>query len=173
MGTAKKVATGVFANPIFYSKTPCFIGFTIAFTSFVACSLVHFCISFMNGQIKSFILWIICLTLFILHQCLEKIAKVRIELLDNYLDPLLIMPILLPLITWERRFLRNEWDYKLPLTHVLGYVIIISALAEIILPKLTKNMIADPLDVLFYSIGAGIYLLTQLPVKTGITKVQN
>lgn len=45
------------------------------------------------------------LLLVLLHQSLEKLLEIRIPVIDNYLDPLLLMPILLHLMLWERRIL--------------------------------------------------------------------
>lgn len=122
---------------------------------------------------KPYILFILCLTIFFLHQFVQKIAKVKIALLDSYLDPLLAMPVLLHLITIERRILTKNPKYKLTLFYIILYVVIVSVLAEIVFPIFTPKLISDPFDVVFYAIGAGFYALTQRPLKTGIPEFRN
>ena len=106
----------------------------------------------MRGQRNTDILFIFCSFLFIVHQYLERIAKIQIGALDNYLDPLLMMPILLWLVTFERRMIHKQPGYKLPATHMFGFVILVSFLAELVFPLFTKELIADPWDVCLYVI---------------------
>jgi len=115
----------------------------------------------MTGLRKIDVLFIFCSILFIVHQYLQKIAKVQISALDNYLDPLLMMPILLWLVALERRIIYRRPDYRLPAIHIVGFVILVSILAEIVFPLLTHEFIADPWDVGFYIIGGFAYALAQ------------
>lgn len=115
----------------------------------------------MRGRRNTNILFITCSLLFIGHQYLERIAEVRIAVLDNYLDPLLVMPILLWLVTYERRLIHKRPDYKLPVLHTLGFVILVAFLAEIVFPLFTNELIADPWDVGLYIIGGLVYTLAQ------------
>lgn len=127
----------------------------------------------MSTRRKSYILFTLCLTVFFLHQFVQKIAKVKIALLDSYLDPLLAMPVLLHLITIERRILTKNPKYKLPLFYIILYVVIVSVLAEMVFPIFTPKLISDPFDVVLYAIGASFYALTQRPLKTGIPEFRN
>lgn len=120
------------------------------------------------------VLFLGCSALFLAHQYLERIAKVRVKVLDNYLDPLLMMPILLYLVTFERRIILRRPDYRLPAMHVAGYVVLVSILAELILPLFNDKLIADPWDVCLYVLGGLIYVLVQAkqrPLKAGRSKI--
>lgn len=98
-------------------------------------------------------------TVFLLHQFVEKYLSIRISLLDNYLDPLLFMPILLSLVLWERRWwLKSNRNYVLPITHVWGYCLITIILAEILFPKLNPSFKADWIDSILYVIGSMIFI---------------
>src|SRR5690606_13829214 len=121
----------------------------------------------MRGQRNTDILFIFCSFLFIVHQYLERIAKIQIGVLDNYLDPLLMMPILLWLVTFERRMIHKQPGYKLPATHMFGFVILVSFLAELVFPLFTKELIADPWDVCLYVIGGLAYALVQETERLG------
>lgn len=104
------------------------------------------------------ILFVLCCSLFVGHQFLQKVAGRHIPLLDNYLDPLLLMPVLLHLVTWERRVLYKDKSYKLPLTHIVAYLVSVSFIAEVVFPIFHRSHIADPLDLGFYILGASCYL---------------
>ena len=121
----------------------------------------------MRGRRNTDILFIFCSFLFIGHQYLERIAKIQIGILDNYLDPLLVMPILLWLVTFERRMIHKRPDYKLPVLHIFGFVILVSFLAELVFPLFTKELIADPWDVGLYVIGGLAYALVQQTENLG------
>lgn len=108
-------------------------------------------------------LFYVCIVLFGIHQFLEKGMQVRIPLLDNYLDPLLFMPILLHLITAERRFFTKNHTYRLPLLIVIVYVGIASILAELVFPVFNPKLVGDPIDVCLYVLGAGFYVQAQGP----------
>ena len=121
----------------------------------------------MRGRRNTNILFIICSFLFIGHQYLERIAKIQIAVLDNYLDPLLVMPILLWLVTYERRVIHRRPDYKLPVLHILGFVVLVAFLAEMIFPLFTDKLISDPWDAGLYVIGGLVYALAQATERPG------
>lgn len=121
----------------------------------------------MSGRRNTNILFIFCSFLFIGHQYLERIAEMQIAVLDNYLDPLLVMPILLWLVTYERRLIHRRPDYKLPVLHILGFVVLVAFLAELVFPLFTDKLIADPWDVGFYVIGGLVYTLAQATQRPG------
>ncbi len=118
----------------------------------------------MNLRRKSDILFILCLLIFLVHQFIERIVKVEVAVLDNYLDPLLAMPIILHLITLERRILTRNPGYRMPLVHIILYFIIVSVIVEIVFPMFNPKLIGDPIDVVLYAIGSGFYIMA-LPLK--------
>src|SRR5690606_31750794 len=109
------------------------------------------------GQ-KSAILFTICAFLFILHQYLQKIAGISLSLADSYLDPLLCMPILLHLIVLERKLFHRRTEYTLSLSHIVGYVLLVSILCELVLPICNEQMTAAPWDIACYALGGFIYV---------------
>lgn len=111
----------------------------------------------MKRGYRTTILFIISFLAFLVHQYLQKIADVHYPFIDSFLDPLLFLPILLPLIVWERRLIRHVPTYSMPWSHVLGYIILISILCEIVLPIWNKRMTSDIIDVLFYAVGGFVY----------------
>lgn len=117
----------------------------------------------MNAQCKSVILFAVCALLFLLHQYVEKILKLSLPMIDSYLDPLLFMPMLLTLITWERQLMYKNRLYTLSLMHIFGYLLLVSFLCEVVLPMWTERMTADVWDVLFYALGTILYLAVIVP----------
>lgn len=117
----------------------------------------------MNAQCKSVILFAVCALLFLLHQYVEKILKLSLPMIDSYLDPLLFMPMLLTLITWERQLMYKNRLYHLPWTHIFGYFLLVSVLCEILFPMWTDRMTADIWDVLLYALGTILYLAVTVP----------
>lgn len=117
-------------------------------------------------QNKANILFAVCSFSFLAHQCLQKIAKIEIPVLDNYLDPLLLMPVLLHLAVIERRILLNRPAYQLSLTHITGYFVLVAVVAEIIFPLLNARFVADILDIFFYALGGIVYSIIHLSRTT-------
>lgn len=117
----------------------------------------------MSAPRRSDLLFGVCIILFLLHQYVQKIARLSFPMIDSYLDPLLFMPILLTLITWERRLFYKNRLYHLPWTHIFGYLLLVSVLCEVVLPMWTERMTADVWDVLFYALGTILYLAVIVP----------
>src|SRR5690606_35085535 len=79
--------------------------------------------------------FIILFLLFSGHQIAQKLLELKHVLLDSYLDPLLLMPLLLHLVLWERRYLFNKGQsYTLPLKDIIILLVIVSVLSEYALP---------------------------------------
>ncbi|TJZ61057.1 hypothetical protein FAZ15_07545 [Sphingobacterium olei] len=78
---------------------------------------------------------------------------VSIPIAHNYLDPLLIMPILFQTVTWEHQYIRGEKDFYLPWSYLLGYFLLVSILAEVVFPTINRQLIGDPWDVVCYAVG--------------------
>ncbi|WP_181151268.1 hypothetical protein [Sphingobacterium gobiense] len=109
---------------------------------------------------KLTLLFTVSSVLFLMHQYVQKIAKVSLPMIDSYLDPTLFMPIVLPLIGWERQLIYKNPGYTIPSSHVFGCFLLVSVLFEIVLPLWNERMTADVWDVPFYALGALIYTIT-------------
>lgn len=103
------------------------------------------------------LLFFVCSIVFLLHQYGQKQQGLIVPLLDSYLDPLLCLPIVLHLMTWEHRFVYRRRQYVMPRITILGYLVLLSLLWEFILPHWNEKMTADPWDVLCYALGAFLY----------------
>ncbi len=102
----------------------------------------------------------IFMIIFLIHQITQKVLGISFPLLDNYLDPLLFMPIILNFILWERRYLfKKGSDYTLPIPHVLILWICLSILTEYFFPRWNSGFTADILDVCCYGLGTLFFLL--------------
>ncbi|MCM5530239.1 hypothetical protein [Parasegetibacter sp. NRK P23] len=101
-------------------------------------------------------LTIVCLLLFALHQLMVRVWHIHIEWLDNWLDPLVFMPVFL------RGLAVEGWvwgDRKtLGATDVFSAVIYISLLVEGLFPLMSPRFTADWIDVLCYLLGGLAYL---------------
>lgn len=168
MDTTEQVLSNHSTSSGIHPEITCSSDYAVAIPDFIGCVIGHFSVGIMRGERKSQVLFFLCLKIFILHQFIQKVAKIEIAILDSYLDPLLLMPILLHLIAFERSVLTNDPEYTIPLFYIIIYVVIVSVLAEIVFPIYTQKLISDPLDVVFYIIGAGLYAFNQRPVKIGI-----
>lgn len=104
------------------------------------------------------ILFVICTTLFLIHQYLQKYLGIGVKVADSYLDPLLAMPILLHLVNLERKWITK----KKPLSdgEMWGYCLLVAMIAEVIFPLITPNFTYDLLDIVLYLTGTIIYLFT-------------
>lgn len=103
--------------------------------------------------------WLIILLLIGLsHQILEKIFYINNRLVDNYLDPLLLMPILLHLCLWEQRILYKKGN-KFIFTNIelVVYFVFISIVAEYFLPQWKSSFTSDIWDVFCYGIGTLLF----------------
>jgi hypothetical protein len=105
-------------------------------------------------------LFIICSSLFLLHLVLQHLLKINIPLADAYLDNLLAMPVVLTLLLAERRHFFNKGiSYQLPLLEIFLATAYVSAISEWLFPWISKRFTFDPLDFLFFFLGAGIFYL--------------
>lgn len=112
-------------------------------------------------------LFIICCVLFLLHMIFQYSLKINIPLADAYLDNLLAMPIILTLLLAERRHIFHKGNaYQLPILDIFLATAYVSAISEWLFPWLSSRFTFDPLDFLFFFLGAGIfYLVTYKEVK--------
>lgn len=114
--------------------------------------------------------FVITLCIAALHQLLQKVGQFSVPLLDHYLDPLLLMPILLHLILWEKRIVfRKGNSYTLPLPNIIVITVFVSVIAEYVFPLWNNQFIADIIDVVCYAMGAIIFFVFfNTPVKNKI-----
>jgi len=100
--------------------------------------------------------------LFIVHQYLQLIAEISCPLADSYLDPALMMPIVLHAVMWEKRLLHKDHSVRLPAIHIFSYFILTAFIAEILFPLLSNKFTADPFDIISYAMGSFVYYLAQI-----------
>lgn len=105
--------------------------------------------------------FILCLSLFLLHQFLQKVLAVQIPFVDPYLDSFLAMPILLTLLVVERRLLfRKESGYCLKVWDVVIATIFIAFVVEVVFPAVSDRFTADWWDVVAYGLGSLLFYYT-------------
>ncbi len=100
--------------------------------------------------------FILSVSLFLLHQLAQKLMNINFEPADNYLDPLLLMPILLHLIKMERQWLLKR-KYTFRFWEIILWTVSISIITEYFFPKWNNKFTADYIDVLLYFAGVVIY----------------
>lgn len=92
------------------------------------------------------------------HQLTQKGLHLSLPLLDNYLDPLLCMPILLHLRRWEKNLGGPSDAFPaLPNWEIFLWFVLTAILAEIIFPALSKRFTGDSLDAVAYAAGSLLY----------------
>lgn len=114
-----------------------------------------------NISVTTILVCVSCL-LFIIHQYLQLIAEIAWPFVDNYLDPLLMMPIVLHAVVWEKRLLHKDHTVRLPAIHIFSYFILTAFIAETLFPLLSNKFTADPFDTISYAMGSFVYYLAQL-----------
>ena len=98
---------------------------------------------------------------FIAHQYLQLILQFNFVFLDNYIDPVVLMPLLLYALVWERRYFLGDNTFVLPYSHILGYFLLMLLLGEVLLPLISDKFTADYWDVPAYALGSIAYLLAR------------
>ncbi|EMR04750.1 hypothetical protein [Cesiribacter andamanensis] len=105
--------------------------------------------------------FIACCLLFVLHQLLQKGMGVSMPFLDAYLDSFLAMPILLTLLVVERRLLFKRGNhYRLTALEAVVATSFIILISELVFPAFSSRFTADWRDVVAYSAGALLFMLT-------------
>ncbi len=100
--------------------------------------------------------------IFVLHQVLEKIFDFHFQLADNFLDPLLAMPILLGLVLAQKRyFLRLGNEHRLSLFEITVIAIAFAFLFEYGLSNWAEGFYFDPIDFGCYFLGTIFFLWRQ------------
>ena len=95
--------------------------------------------------------------LFMIHQFCQKWCQLSFPFADQYLDPLLCMPILLGIWQLEQYYL-----YKRTITAAEAWVLtaLLSILFEVGFPRFSPHFTADWIDAVLYFSGTALFLLT-------------
>lgn len=102
-------------------------------------------------------LYLLAAALFLLHQYLQKVAHISIPLADQYLDPLLCMPLLLGIWQFEKKLLFNR---RITTLEIWTLTLVLTLLFEIGFPRMSpEHFTADWRDALLYIIGTVLYLI--------------
>lgn len=103
--------------------------------------------------------WFVCLVIItIIHQVLEKIHHIYTPFIHSYLDPLLLMPILLHFLLWEKRLLlKRGIAFTFSSRQLFIYFAIISFVTEYLFPKWNSGFTADIWDIACYGLGTLIF----------------
>lgn len=104
-------------------------------------------------------LFLISSSLFFIHQFVEKFLNIHYVILDSYLDCLLFFPIILTLITLERRVLLKNKHYKLPLFEIVIITIFLSIMFEEVVPQYFTRFTKDYFDYIAYFSGTFLFYL--------------
>lgn len=107
------------------------------------------------GPIKSWFylsLWL----LFIIHQLLEDL-RLSNSFFRSYLDDLLVVPIVLPATLALMRLIFYRKIRCLSVFMTVSFVLLLSILFEVILPKVNALYTADLWDVFCYAIGGIVF----------------
>jgi cell division protein FtsW (lipid II flippase) len=75
------------------------------------------------------------------------------NLVNNYVNDLLIVPIVLTLCLYFMSWLKQDDKYRLPLYLILYISAIYAVLFELILPNYYQRYTADTIDVMLYFLG--------------------
>jgi len=113
--------------------------------------------------------FVLLLILEITHQLTDKILQIRLPILDNYLDPLLLIPILLQLMLWERNtFWKQEKAFVFSKLQLVAIFFIVCVITEYFYPIWKSSFTADIWDVVCYGIGTlifGLFWNKPMPYK--------
>ena len=115
----------------------------------------------MKQERAVFSLVIVSGLLFLFHQYLQNETDINITFLNNYLDPFLLMPLLLYAVLWERRIVLKNKNMVLSYTEIFGYFILMVLLGEVLFPLISKKFTADYWDILAYALGTLAYIIAK------------
>ena len=88
---------------------------------------------------------------------MNKVGYVFPDLIQFYLNDLLVVPIVATLGMWLMRWVLQQRDLVLVQWQVIFIVVAFSVVFEMVLPFLMKRYTGDPIDVLMYFIGGLFY----------------
>jgi hypothetical protein len=99
--------------------------------------------------------------LFLIHQYVQLVIQLNIAFLDNYLDPVVLMPLILYALLWERRLILRNRNSVLSYTDILGYFLIMVLIGEVLFPVISNTFTADYWDIPAYAFGTLSYVLAR------------
>lgn len=111
--------------------------------------------------------------LFLFHQYLQNETDINIRFLNNYLDPFVLMPLLLYAVLWERRIVFSDNNLVLNYTDILGYFILVVLLGEVLFPLISEEFTADYWDILAYALGTLVYIIAMEISSSKKTKLKH
>jgi hypothetical protein len=106
-------------------------------------------------------LCLVCCFIFGLHFLLERFFNFHLQFIDNYLDPFLMMPIVLTLYLWEKPLLQKSGT-SLNITEITLITSLISFLAELVFPLINSRCVGDYWDILSYFLGSSVYWISKV-----------
>ena len=112
----------------------------------------------MKQETSMIILVIFSALLFVIHQYMQWIVQMNIDFIDDYLDPAVLMPLVLYAVLWERRIVLNNKKMNLPYLVIFGYFVTMAVLGELLFPLLSDRFTADYWDILAYAFGTIVYV---------------
>ena len=115
----------------------------------------------MKQESPIIILVIVSALLFLMHQYLQRQLQFNITFLDNYLDPVVLMPLILYAVLWERRILLRNKNIILSYIDIFGYFLLMVIFGEILFPLISEKFTADYWDILAYAVGTLAYVITK------------
>lgn len=105
--------------------------------------------------------WLFCVIIFLVHQVFQKTLEWNIPILDNYLDPLLCLPIFMGIMLAERRFFLKKLNYNTTYTfspfETITISIVLSVIFEEGFSRWSNHLTKDYIDYFFYFVGALLF----------------
>ncbi len=92
---------------------------------------------------------------------LQKLQVSLPQLINNYVNDFLIIPIVLMLSLFVIRELRNDKTYKLSIGIIFYTCVLYSVIFEYYLPKIQIRYTTDVIDVVLYFFGGAIFYIIQ------------
>ncbi|CAN0571507.1 unnamed protein product [Ectocarpus sp. 12 AP-2014] len=87
------------------------------------------------------------------------------QLINNYLNDLLCMPIVLKICQYAVRFIKKDEHITIPIKISFVLTILYALYFELLLPKLNDRYTADFMDVVLYFIGFVFFLWIENTLK--------
>lgn len=110
--------------------------------------------------------WLGCCLILIVHQVIQKVFDYNIAIFDNYLDPLLGMPILLGFILQERQLLLTKVlnankliTYQFSILEIISISLFFALIFEEGFPEWSPYFTKDYWDYLAYASGAFLFYI--------------
>jgi len=102
------------------------------------------------------IVYVTCVGIFLAHQYFEGTNQ-SLEIINNYIDPLLLPILFLPIILIERRWLLDDNSHRFSAVFLLVYLILFAIISELIFPLFSEKFTADWIDVILMGVGVAIF----------------